>query len=106
NVSLSVPGLTWGRYTFPGTHIVAAVLILAIAVLLYFFLRYTTLGKAVRAVASNREAAALCGIPTTTVLAFAVGLGVALAATSGALIATMFPFTILSGGAYQLKSFV
>jgi branched-subunit amino acid ABC-type transport system permease component len=29
-----------------------------------------------------------------------------LAAIAGALIATLFPFTILSGGTYELKSFV
>ena len=30
----------------------------------------------------------------------------ALACVSGTLIATLFPFTVLSGGAYELKSFV
>jgi hypothetical protein len=44
--------------------------------------------------------------PTTQVLSFAFGLGVALASVSGTLIATLFPFTVLSGGAYELKSFV
>ena len=39
-------------------------------------------------------------------LAIAFGLGVTLACVSGALIATLFPFTVLSGEAYQLKSFV
>ena len=34
------------------------------------------------------------------------GLGTMLAAISGSLIATFFPFTILSGGIYELKSFV
>jgi len=46
------------------------------------------------------------GIPTTQVLSMAFGLGVALACVSGTLIATLFPFTVLSGKAYQLKSFV
>ena len=54
----------------------------------------------------NREAAELVGIPTTRVLALAFGLGVALAGVSGMLIGTLFPFTVLSGDAYQLKSFV
>jgi branched-chain amino acid transport system permease protein len=40
------------------------------------------------------------------VLAIAFGLGVALAGAAGALIATLFPFTVLSGSSYQLKSFV
>jgi branched-subunit amino acid ABC-type transport system permease component len=56
--------------------------------------------------ADNREAAELVGIPTTRVLAIAVGCGVALAGVSGMLIGTLFPFTILSGDGYQLKSFV
>jgi len=82
------------------------VLTAAIAGSLYVFLYRTRPGKAIRAVAGNREAAELVGIPTTRVLSFAFGLGVALAAVSGMLIGTLFPFTVLSGDAYQLKSFV
>ena len=106
NVEVSIPGLSMGRYTFPGAHILAAVLAATMACLLYLFLHYTRLGKAIRAVANNREAAELVGIPTTRVLALSVGIGVALAGVSGTLIATLFPFTLLSGDGYQLKSFV
>ncbi|MEO6782471.1 MAG: branched-chain amino acid ABC transporter permease [Bradyrhizobium sp.] len=106
NVEVSVPGLSIGRYTFPGTHILAAVLAAAIACALYLFLHYTRFGKAIRAVANNREAAELVAIPTTRVLAVSVGIGVALASVSGMLIATLFPFTVLSGDGYQLKAFV
>ena len=106
NVQVSLPGFSIGRYTFPGTHLMAAVLTAVIAGALYLFLYRTRLGKAVRAVAGNREAAELVGIPTTRILALSCGLGVALACVSGALIATLFPFTVLSGDAYQLKSFV
>ncbi len=106
NVPVFLPGVTWHGYTFTGTHIMAAVLAVAIAGLLYLLLHRTRVGKAIRAVAGNREAAELSGIPTTQILAMAFGLGVALAGVSGTLIATMFPFTVLSGEAYQLKSFV
>ena len=106
NIEVSLPGLSYGGYTFPGTHLMAAALTGIIAVLLFLFLDKTRSGKAIRAVAGNRVAAELVGIPTTRVLALAFGLGVALACVSGALIATMFPFTVLSGSAYQLKSFV
>ena len=106
NVPVSLPGVTWDRYTFSGTHIVAAGLTALIAGSLYLFLYHTRPGKAVRAVANNREAAELCGIPTTRVLSLSFGLGVALAGVAGTLIATMFPFTVLAGDAYQLKSFV
>lgn len=106
NVEVSVPGLSMGRYTFPGAHILAAVLAAVIACTLYLFLHYTRLGKAIRAVANNREAAELVAIPTTRVLAVSVGIGVALAGVSGMLIGTLFPFTVLSGDGYQLKAFV
>jgi branched-chain amino acid transport system permease protein len=106
NVPVAMPGVTWQGYTFTGTHIVAAALAAVIAGLLYLLLYRTRIGKAIRAVANNREAAELSGIPTTQVLSFAFGLGVALAGVSGTLIATLFPFTVLSGEAYQLKSFV
>jgi branched-chain amino acid transport system permease protein len=106
NVEVSLPSISMGRYTFPGAHIVAAILAAIIAANLYLFLHYTAWGKAVRAVANNREAAELVGIPTTRVLALTVGCGVALAGVSGMLIGTLFPFTVLSGDAYQLKSFV
>lgn len=108
NVPVSLPrlSLSLGRYTFPGTHIMAALLAAVIAGGLFFFLHRTRIGKSVRAVAANREAAELVGIPTTRVLALSFGLGVALAGVSGMLIGTMFPFTVLAGDAYQLKSFV
>ena len=106
NVNVSLPGISMGRYTFPGAHILAAVLAAVIAVGLYVFLHHCRLGKSIRAVANNREAAELVGIPTTRVLAVSVGLGVALAGVSGMLIATLFPFTVLSGDGYQLKGFV
>src|SRR5580704_18317927 len=106
NVAVSVPGITVGRYTFPGAHILAAVLAAVIAAALYLFLHGTRLGKALRAVANNREAAELVGIPSTRLLAIAFGCGVALAGVSGLLIGTLFPFTVLSGDGYQLKGFV
>jgi branched-subunit amino acid ABC-type transport system permease component len=63
-------------------------------------------GKYIRAVSDNRQAAALMGIPATQVLALAFAIGVMLAAVSGGLLATLFPFSILSGESYQLRSFV
>lgn len=106
NIPVSLPGVSWRGYTFTGTHIMAALCAVLIAGLLYLFLNHTRYGKAIRAVASNRDAAELAGIPTRQVLAVTFGVGVALACAAGALIATLFPFTVLSGANYQLKSFV
>ena len=77
-----------------------------IAGALQLFLYRTQRGKEIRAVANNRAAAELMGIPTTSVLAFSFGLGTLMAAVSGALISTFFPFTILTGDLYQSKAFI
>jgi branched-subunit amino acid ABC-type transport system permease component len=106
NVNFSLSGITVGEYTFTGNHIAAATSALLIALLLEMFLRYTRAGKAIRAVTDNRDAAELMGISSTCVLMVAFGIGIALAVASGALVSTLFPFTILSGAGYQLKSFV
>jgi branched-subunit amino acid ABC-type transport system permease component len=106
NVNFALPGITIGAYTFTGNHIAAAISAVVIALALQFFLYHTRTGKAIRAVADNREAAELMGISSTAVLTIAFAIGIALAGTSGALVSTLFPFTILSGSVYQLKSFV
>jgi len=106
NVNFSLPGITVGEYTFTGNHIAAAISAVLIALLLELFLYRTRAGKAIRAVSDNREAAELMGISSTRVLMVAFAIGIALAASSGALVSTLFPFTILSGAGYQLKSFV
>lgn len=106
NVDYSLGTLTLGPITVPVTRVVSAVAALAVTAALYLFLRRTRLGKYVRAVANNRASAGLVGIPSTRVLAFSFGLGSALATIAGGLIAISLPFTILSGGTYELKSFV
>ncbi len=106
NVDFSLGTISFGDVNILGTRAVAAILSVAITGGLYFFLYRTTPGKYVRAVANNRSAAELMGIPSSRTLALSFGIGTMLAATAGGLIATFFPFTILSGSTYELKSFV
>src|SRR5574341_790476 len=106
NVDFNLGRVTLGSLTVPVSRLVAAGVAVFVAGVLYLFLYRTAPGKMVRAVANNRSAAELMGIPSSRVLAFSFGLGVMLAAVAGGLIATFFPFTILSGGSYQLTSFV
>lgn len=106
NVDFSLGNISLGPINTPATRVVAAFASVLVTGVLYFFLYRTTLGKYVRAVTDNRAAAELMGIPSARILALSFGLGTMLAAIAGGLIATFFPFTILSGGAYELKSFV
>lgn len=106
NVDTGMGTLTLGPVTAPLARFVSALAALAVTVALYLFLQRTRLGKYVRAVANNRTSAGLVGIPSTRVLAFTFGIGAALAMIAGGLIAISLPFTILTGGTYELKSFV
>jgi branched-subunit amino acid ABC-type transport system permease component len=106
NVDFSLGGIDIGPVRILWTRLAAAFAALLVTGLLYAFLFRTRQGKNIRAVANNRVAAELMGIPSSRVLALSFGIGTMLAATAGGLIATFFPFTILAGGGYELRSFV
>ncbi len=106
NVDFSLGSVDLGPVRVLGTRVAAAIVASLVTGLLFLFLFRTRAGKNIRAVANNRVAAELMGIPSTRVLALSFGIGTMLAAISGGLIATFFPFTVLAGGGYQLRSFV
>jgi branched-subunit amino acid ABC-type transport system permease component len=106
NVDISLGSLSIGPVTVLGTRVVAAVGAMLTTGALYLFLYRTRQGRYIRAVSNNRSAAELMGVPSSRILALSFGIGTMLAAVSGGLIATFFPFTVLSGGTYELKSFV
>ena len=106
NVDFTLGSLTLGPIRVPLSRLAAALAALIVTGVLYLFLNRSRPGKYIRAVANNRAAAELMGIPSARVLALSFGLGTMLAAIAGGLIATFFPFTILSGGGYELRSFV
>lgn len=106
NVDFSLGSITIGPVTLLGTRLVAALAAVLATGALYAFLYRTRPGRYIRAVSQNRSAAELVGVPSTRILALSFGLGTMLAAISGGLIATFFPFNILAGGRYELKSFL
>jgi branched-subunit amino acid ABC-type transport system permease component len=106
NVDFSLGSIEVGPIILQGTRLLAAGASIVITAALYLFLYFTRPGKAIRAVSDNRAAAELMGIHSSQVLALTFGLGTMLAAVAGGLTSTFFPFTILSGSTYQLKSFV
>ncbi|TLU84893.1 MAG: branched-chain amino acid ABC transporter permease [Chlorobium sp.] len=73
--------------------------------ILYLFLAKTSTGMALRATSQNREAAQLMGINVAKMSAIAFGIGTALAATAGALIAPTYYIHPLAGHSFLLKAF-
>jgi branched-chain amino acid transport system permease protein len=87
------------------------IIVAAAAVLmgvLWFIVQRTRMGRAMRAVSHDADAAALMGVNTDTVIAFTFALGAALAGAAGVLFAALTYAKILPliGIPYGLKAFV
>ncbi len=74
--------------------------------LLWYFIKYTSMGKAIRATSQHSEAAQTLGIDINQMYAIAFGIGAALAGIAGALLITLFPANPNAGMGPVLKSFV
>lgn len=72
---------------------------------LFLGLRFTKYGRAIRACAEDRDAAALMGIPVPLVIAGTFALGGALAGTAGGLLASTQVISSYVGASFLLKGF-
>lgn len=80
-----------GDVALPGGLVIAFAVAMLVIAAIYLFLRTSYLGKAMRAVAQDRRAAALMAINVQSVDLFTFGLGTACAGLTGALLAPLFP---------------
>jgi branched-chain amino acid transport system permease protein len=74
-------------------------------VFLNVVLKATYLGKAIRAVTQNRDAALLAGVDADRISAAAFGLGTAFAGVAGGMLSTLYAFTPDFGRSFLLKAF-
>lgn len=74
-------------------------------IVLQLFMSRTFLGKAIRATSTDADAARLVGVNTARVQMVSFGMGIALAALAGALMALIFAFDPDFGRSHLLKSF-
>lgn len=65
--------------------VLSFVILLAVTILLFAFLKYTNIGKQIRATSQNSTGAQVCGIKTKLVYATTYGLGAAIAGITGSL---------------------
>lgn len=107
----SIPSPVSGVYrsswlAFPYERLLVVGLTIVVLAGFYLLIKHSTLGKSLRAVAQDGEAALMQGIPVNRVYAIAFGLGAALAAIAGGLIAPIFSLHVYMGQAALLKAFI
>lgn len=73
---------------------------------LHAFMQKTTLGRAIRATAQNRNAALLMGVKVDRIYVISFGLGAACVGLAAALISPLFPTTPTVGTYFVLTAFV
>jgi branched-chain amino acid transport system permease protein len=95
-----------GPFAFSKPRLAACAFAVTITAGSFLFLRSTRLGKAIRAVSQSREVAQVCGIDVQRIHLLTFGLGSALAAAGGSLVAVMVAIQPEMGQIYTFKSFL
>jgi branched-chain amino acid transport system permease protein len=101
-----MPTLILGGIPVSGQRLLGAVAAIVITVALTLWLRRSNLGRAIRATAQNRDAAALSGVDVPLVYAVTFGIGCAILGLFGALIAPFMPISPSIGLSFGIKSFI
>jgi branched-chain amino acid transport system permease protein len=96
----------WGPFAFSKSRVIACAFAILITACAFLFLQKTRLGKAVRAVSQSREVAQVCGIDVARIHMITFGMGSALAAAGGTLVAVMVAIQPEMGQVYTFKSFL
>ncbi len=88
------------------TKLAAFLFAVVLTALLYLLLQKTTLGKAIRATAQNKEGARLVGISTDQISLITFGLGVACVGAAAALVLPFLAVDPLVGNTFNITAFV
>jgi len=109
NTYRSVPYLT-GSFPFFGlvfakSKTVSFFLAIGITAALFAFLKYSRLGKGIRATSQNPEVALVCGINTIKMRAVTFGMGIGLAGAAGAIVSLQWVIFPQMGASYVSKAF-
>jgi len=94
------PGVAVGQ-----NRVISFLMAVGISTAVYLVLRFSRLGKAVRATALNAEVALVCGIDVRRIYLLTTGLAAALAVAGGALVSIQFGFNPETGVVYTLQAF-
>ena len=94
-----------GPIVFSLADLLAAVVSIGLIIAISYFLNNTYTGKAILAVAQDREAALLMGIDEEKIYVITMGISAFSAGIAGGILATLYTFTPYDGAIYMGLSF-
>ena len=97
--------IRFGKIFFSMQSVLVVAVSAAAIAALYAFMKFTVLGKALRAVAQDRETAGLMGINPNLMIALTIVIASALAGVGGALLGPMLVLTPFAGATVIVKAF-
>lgn len=107
SMPVAFPGvIEIGSISFSVERLVITLIGAVLITLLHIFITYSNPGRAMRAIAQDKEAAILQGVNIDTICSFAFGVGCGIAAVAGVLVGSMFYVSSTMGAGVILKAFV
>lgn len=104
--ALGNENLALGPLTFVSGQVVTFVVAIAVAAAMHLFLTSTHTGRAFRALAQNRSAAALMGVDVNRTYVLAFGIGAGLVGIASCLLSLQYPVFPTVGTYFVLTAFV
>jgi branched-chain amino acid transport system permease protein len=104
--SLSTAAWHWGGISFSVALCIAFVIACFFTILLFWFLIKTDIGRSIRAVSQDGEAALLMGINSERIKVVTMGLGAALVAAAGTLLLPIYYLFPDIGGPFTRRAFI
>jgi len=106
-LDLGVPGIVEiGDVIMTNSRLVVLAIMATLVVGLYWLLYRTRIGKALRAIAQNRDGALAIGLNPDRIIAFVFAVSGAMACAAGSLLGSLYAVEPAMGGPPLLKSFV
>ena len=95
-----------GPVTIALPRLISFGVLIVITVALFAFLKYTTVGKQIRAVSQNPVGAEVVGIEVKKIYVLTYGLGIALAGIAGALLTQFYTIFPTAGASFGFRALI
>ena len=98
--------ITLGMVNISLPRLISFIVLICITIFLFWLLKYTTVGKQIRAVSQNAVGAEVVGIDVPKIYILTYGLGTALAGVAGALLTQFYTIFPTAGASFGFRALI